>query len=115
MRECTQCCPFSLERWLPPTRFPSLPTSGALCWVTPSQGPVINKEKPLPINTAACSTPRPDNDSHPIVCQFYIRDFMGEIMMAQRGKVPPLPQWTGGSESMGEFQSLLPRATQLAW
>lgn len=67
---------------------------GALCRVTSSWGPVINKEKPLPINTAARSTPRPSNDSHLIARQLCARDFMWAITMAQGREVLSLPQWT---------------------
>lgn len=96
--------PLSSERWLA-----TLPASlrcpeGTLCWSSLPRGRLLNKEKPVPVNTAAHSTPRPKNDSHPTTCQLCVRDFMWETETAREGGSVTTSVDRGGNESMGAVQ-----------
>lgn len=84
---------------MPPTRFPprqpQVPQRDPLL-ATLSLGPVIRKEKRVPINTAAHSMPRPNRDNHPMACLLCVRDSMWEMETARwlgEGGMLSLPQW----------------------
>lgn len=84
--------------------------TGTLSWVTPSLGPVI-KDKPLPMNIAACSVPRPDSDSHLTVCQPCARHFLRHTPLPGGVHHHPLG---AGNESTGQLRCLLSRTASKA-